>query len=189
MNYRRTSSGWCWHRHASSRLASGIHTILGDKAVAIFIATAFLSTPLAAQPFAYKDVGKGRELGAASFAYISNQLDDSVSVIDTATGSVVDTIAVPGKPAGIAVAPDGNKVYVSTPEAKGFAVVDTKKREVIAKVAVNDGTLGIAVAPDGKRIYVADWYKNTVSAIDADSLQIIKTIACRRIAIRLGCQS
>ncbi|MGZ8911284.1 MAG: YncE family protein, partial [Methylococcaceae bacterium] len=148
------------YRHANSRLVRGIHTILGDKAVAIFVATAFLSAPLAAQPT----------------AYISNQLDDSVSVIDTATGSVVETIAVPGKPAGIAVAPDGNKVYVSTPEAKGFAVVDTKKHEVIAKVTVNDGTLGITVAPDGKRIYVADWYKNTVSAIDADSLQIIKTI-------------
>jgi len=50
-------------------------TILGNKAVAICIATAFLSTPLAAQPF----------------AYISNQLDDSVSVIDTATGGVVET--------------------------------------------------------------------------------------------------
>jgi len=92
-----------------------------------------------------------------------------VSVIDTATGSVIDTIAVAGKPAGVAVAPDGSKIYVSTPEAKGFAVVDTKKREVIAKVTINDGALGIAVGPDGKRIYVADWYNNTVSVIDSDN--------------------
>ena len=46
-------------------------------------------------------------LFAAPLAYISNQLSDSVSIIDTGVGEVVATIAVPGKPAGVAVAPDG----------------------------------------------------------------------------------
>lgn len=87
-------------------------------------------------------------LGAAPFAYISNQLDDSISVIDSNQGKVVDTIRVSGKPAGVAVSPAGDKVYISTPEAKGFAVLDTKKREIIAKIPVSDGALGIAVSTD-----------------------------------------
>ena len=110
-------------------------------------------------------------LAAAPFAYITNQLDDSVSIIDTKQGKVVDTISVHGKPAGVAVAPAGDKVYISTPEAKGIAVIDVKKREVIAKVAVSDGALGITVGADGKRIYVADWYNDNVDVIDADSLK------------------
>lgn len=103
---------------------------------AITIATAFFTAPLTSTPYAYN----------------SNQLDNSVSIIDAGQGKVVDTVKVQGKPAGIAVAPAGDKIYVSTPEAKGFAVIDVKKREVIAKVAVSDGALGIAIGTDGKRI-------------------------------------
>ena len=80
--------------------------------VAIAVAATFFTTPLIAAPF----------------AYISNQLSDSVSVIDTVQGKVVDTISVPGKPAGVAVSPAGDKVYISTPEAKGFAVLDIKNQ-------------------------------------------------------------
>jgi YVTN family beta-propeller protein len=86
-------------------------------AVAMAVATACLSAQLAAEPF----------------AYISNQLADSVSVIDTETGAVVDTIAVAGKPAGVAVASGSNRIYVSAPEAKGFAVLDAVDRRVISK--------------------------------------------------------
>jgi len=105
-------------------------------AVAMAVATAFLSASVMAEPF----------------AYISNQLADSVSIIDTKKGTVVDTIAVAGKPAGVAVAPDGNRIYVSAPEARGFAVLDAVNRRVISEVAVGDGALGIATAPDEKKM-------------------------------------
>ena len=94
--------------------------------VAMLIATTFFVGPLAAAPF----------------AYISNQLGNSVSIIDTELGKVVDTISVQGKPAGVAVAPAGDKVYISTPEAKGFAVLDVKTRTIIAEVPVSEGACG-----------------------------------------------
>ncbi len=81
------------------------------QVVAIAVATTFFSYPLAAAPF----------------AYITNQLDDSVSIIDTEQGKVVDTITVHGKPAGVAVSPAGDKVYISTPEAKGIRSYRCKK--------------------------------------------------------------
>jgi YVTN family beta-propeller protein len=54
-------------------------------------------------------------------AYITNQGDNTVSVIDTATDTVTDTISVsshPGvtviaRPFGVAVTPDGSKVYIA----------------------------------------------------------------------------
>ena len=99
-----------------------------------------------------------------------------MSVIDLADNKVVNTIAVSGKPAGVAVSPNGDKVYISTPEAHGFAVIDARKQQLITTVKTSEGALGITVAPDGKRIYVADWFINTVSVLDADNLEIIKTI-------------
>jgi YVTN family beta-propeller protein len=51
---------------------------------------------------------------AAPFAYITNTADDSVSVIDTATNSVVATIPFIGfQPRGVAVSPTGAFVYVT----------------------------------------------------------------------------
>ena len=46
----------------------------------------------------------------AQNAYITNNSDNSVSVIDTATNTVTATIPVGDGPFGVAVTPDGSKV-------------------------------------------------------------------------------
>jgi YVTN family beta-propeller protein len=52
---------------------------------------------------------------AAPFAYITNSIDNTVSVIDTATNIVAATVNVGPNPHGVAVTPDGKKVYVANP--------------------------------------------------------------------------
>ena len=51
---------------------------------------------------------------AAPFAYITNAVSNTVSVIDTATNNVTATVPVGIEPTGVAVSPDGTKVYVIT---------------------------------------------------------------------------
>jgi YVTN family beta-propeller protein len=46
-------------------------------------------------------------------AYVANQNSNDVSVIDTATNSVVATVPVGIQPLGVAVTPDGKHVYVA----------------------------------------------------------------------------
>ena len=50
---------------------------------------------------------------AAPFAYVANAGDNTVSVIDTATNTVVAPIAVGSLPRGVAVTPDGKRAYVT----------------------------------------------------------------------------
>ena len=45
-------------------------------------------------------------------AYVSNFGDRSVSVIDTITQCVTDTIDIGGHPEALAVSPDGHRLYV-----------------------------------------------------------------------------
>ena len=54
-------------------------------------------------------------LGAARAeeAFVTNQLSDDLTVIDLATSKAVATIAIGGKPAGVAVTSDGRFAYVS----------------------------------------------------------------------------
>ena len=59
-------------------------------------------------------------IGAASAeeAFVTNQLSENLTVVDLATSRPVATIAIGGKPAGVAVTADGRFAYVTSPDAK-----------------------------------------------------------------------
>jgi YVTN family beta-propeller protein/cysteine-rich repeat protein len=95
---------------------------------------------------------------AAPFAYIPNSGDDTVSVIDTATDTVVDTIPIPGpQPETAAVSADGTRVYVG--DSGGFGgkihVIDAATNTVLTSVSVFSGIAHLAISPDGAYVYGA----------------------------------
>src|SRR5215831_18791652 len=62
----------------------------------------------------------------AQKAYITNSFDNTVSVIATATNTVVGSpIPVGSQPFGVAVTPDGSKVYVATIGEDTVSVIAT----------------------------------------------------------------
>ena len=87
-------------------------------------------------------------------AYVTNQGDDTVSVIDTATGAVSATIPVGPAPSGVAITPDGKHVYVAN-NGSGLlgtgvvdntvSVIDTATGVVSATITVGNGPVGVAV--------------------------------------------
>jgi YVTN family beta-propeller protein len=113
---------------------------------------------------------------AGGYAYITNQLENSVSVIDTGAQQVAHTIPVTGKPAGVAVNPVLPLIYVSTPEAGGFVVLDGKNFKALKFVKAGGAPLGIAVDRLGEQVFVADWYQNTVSIFDARDFRALATL-------------
>ena len=62
------------------------------------------------------------------------QAPGSVSVIDTATNTVIATIPVGLDPIGVAVTPDGSKVYVANAGSNTVSVIDTATNTVIATI-------------------------------------------------------
>ena len=73
---------------------------------------------------------------AAPFAYITNEGSATVSVIDTATQTVVATVPVGSLPCGVAVTPDGALVYVANAGGDTVSVIDTATNTVVATVPV-----------------------------------------------------
>ena len=114
----------------------------------------------------------------------------SVSVIDTSSNTVVANVGLAGLPWGIAVTPDGKRVYVanSVPTLTGgnarVSVIDTSSNAVVANVAVGAGvSWGLAITPDGTRAYVATGVligsganNGVVSVIDTSSNTVIATV-------------
>ncbi len=101
-----------------------------------------------------------------------------MSVIDTATDLVTDTIPVGSGSIGVAVSPDGSRVYVTNLNSNTVSVIDTATGQVTDTIPVGISPEGVAVSPDGSRVYVtnqcassssSNCTNGTVSVIDTAS--------------------
>src|SRR2546428_305721 len=62
----------------------------------------------------------------------------SVSVVDVAARRVIDTIVVGRRPWGIALTPDGSRLYTADGRSNTVSVIDTKTRKVVAAIPVGE---------------------------------------------------
>lgn len=91
---------------------------------------------------------------------------------ETDTGPVT-TGEYRGGGMGIALAPDGSRVYVgvNVPDGNGtLEVIDTKSREVTDTVPVGRRPFDVDVARDGGEVYATNHDSFDVTVVDADSL-------------------
>lgn len=114
-------------------------------------------------------------------AYIVNQDDDTIAVIDTGSGGVIDTITLPASsnnPFTIAITPDGKKGYVSDRDTNSVYVLDLVNNTVIgAPILVGNKPHGIAITPDGTQVFVGNRQSFSVSVISTATDMVIDTIA------------
>ena len=80
-------------------------------------------------------------------AYVTNADNNSVSVIDTTTRAVTETIPVGKSPDGWVVDPTTHTVYITNSGDDSVSVVDPATRAVTATIKVGKGPDGIAVDP------------------------------------------
>jgi YVTN family beta-propeller protein len=80
-----------------------------------------------------------------SRVYVSNGGDASVSVIDTATNTVVAIIPVGQRPWNMALTPDGKKLYVANGRSNSVSVIDTAKNARLRDVAVGKLPWGVVI--------------------------------------------
>ncbi len=111
------------------------------------------------------------------FAYIANQGDGTVSVINTTTSAVVATIPVGQSPFGVSVSADGSKVYVSNQGSKSVSVISTTTNTVVSTISVGTNPAGLVVSPDGSTVYVTNSADGTVSVINTSTNLVTATIS------------
>lgn len=109
--------------------------------------------------------------------------DVGIAVLDTSTNAVAHTIPLPFGVQGLAVSPDGSRVYAIASDAKALLVIDPESRQLIATVVVGERPIAVTVRPDGARIYIAHQGlgpngtgDNAVTVVDADTNSVITDI-------------
>lgn len=118
----------------------------------------------------------GSTLFSGEFAYVTNNGDGTVSIIDTASNTVVGTITVGSGPFGIDVTPDGKFAYVANNGDGTVSVIDTSTNTVVGTpITVGTAPRGLAITPDGTAVYVANEGSQDVSVIDVATNTVVQT--------------
>lgn len=105
----------------------------------------------------------------AAAANLTAATEGTLEVFEAATGSVIDSEPVGVLPTALAVAPDGNLVYVTNRDSGTVSVYSTQSNSLAFTVTVGSMPTGIAISPDGARVYVANRGSNSVSVFAATS--------------------
>jgi len=103
--------------------------------------------------------------------------EGTVSVIDMSTNTVTATVTVGIEPYGVAITPDGTKVYVTNMGSNTVSVIDAETNTLIATVPVEYDPCGIAITPDGTKAYVVNEFGGTVSVIDTATNTVTATVS------------
>ncbi len=101
---------------------------------------------------------------------------DNVSGIYTAKNNVTATVNVGDFPAGVAVNPDGTKVYVANWSSNNVSIIDTETNNVTATMDVGASPEGVTVSSCGKKVYVTNFASDNVSVIDTATNTVTATV-------------
>ncbi len=100
-------------------------------------------------------VGAAPAAPTAPKAYVGVFNDNAIAVIDTGTNRVLTTIPIPVGPHGLAISPDGTRVYASSDGASTVSVISTITDRVVSSIEVGKAPHGMAISRDGRQVLVA----------------------------------
>ncbi len=137
------------------------------------------------RPRRFLSVAGGSEL------WVSDELSNSVSIIDTANHSVKHRIQFKIKgvrdsdimPVGMVASLDGKSVWVTLGRANRVAEVDVASREIKQLVLAGQRAWGIDLSADGKTLYVVNGLSDNMTLIDVSgpSARALRTVPAGRV--------
>src|SRR6476619_6382187 len=110
------------------------------------------------------------------FAFIANEDDASVSIIDLDSGQSRGRIKVSEEPEGVGVNPANGEVYVTCEEKGDEVATAPDQQRVIATIETGGRPRSVAFSSDGERAYAACENGGYVAVIDARSHKLLSKI-------------
>ena len=89
-------------------------------------------------------------------AYVTNYADNTVSVIDGASGTVRGTIPVGSHPQSVAVDPNRNRVYVGNVQGNNMSVIDASRMKVIQTLPAGSHPYAVVTDPEIGAVYAGN---------------------------------
>ncbi|MCP9273565.1 tandem-95 repeat protein [Mycolicibacterium arenosum] len=146
----------------------------------IYLAGAADDGVAATTPISYVGASPFAALAHEGRIYVANNDDDTVTVIDATTNTIVDSDAATNGVQNItvgaspyALAASGSRVYVANSVGNSVTVIDTDTNTVIHTIT-NAGGMPSGLSVSGNRLYISN-SAGTVTVVNTDDYSVIDT--------------
>ncbi|NNG05907.1 MAG: PQQ-dependent catabolism-associated beta-propeller protein [Inquilinus sp.] len=112
----------------------------------------------------------------AETIYVSNERDNTVSVIDGGTLELIDTIKVGRRPRGITFSKDRSVLYVCAGDSDRIDIIDLSTNRVIGRLPSGPDPELFVLHPDGGTLYIANEDDNLVTVVDVVGKRVVAEI-------------
>jgi PQQ-dependent catabolism-associated beta-propeller protein len=129
-----------------------------------------------------------RHARTGPLAYVSNERDGTITVIDTSNDTAVGSINVGARPRGIRMGPDNKSVYVAvsfpfqhaegqpTGNVNKIVAIEVSSEKVTGSIEAGLDPENFVVNSDGTRFYVANEDAGATSVIDIPANRILSSL-------------
>ncbi len=102
----------------------------------------------------------------ADTVYVSNEKDNTISVIDGDSLELIETIEVGERPRGIALSNDGKYLYICASDDDHIQVLDLQSKQIVYNLPSGPDPELMSLSADGSLLFVANEDDNMVTVID-----------------------
>jgi YVTN family beta-propeller protein len=112
----------------------------------------------------------------ASMVYVSNEKGNSITVIDSDTQTVKQTVEVGRRPRGITISNDGKFLYLCASDEDGVEVIDTATMKVVRTLQSGPDPELFILHPSGNPLYIANEDDAEVTVLDVNQNKILAQV-------------
>lgn len=108
--------------------------------------------------------------------WVTNEKDNTVSVIDVATMEVVATHPTGERPRGAVFSHDYARLYICASDSDTVQVMDPATGAIIAELPSGDDPEQFALHPDDRRLYIANEDDALATVVDTETGEVLAEI-------------
>lgn len=116
------------------------------------------------------------------FAFVANRGSGTVSVIQLDRMRLVKTIEAGGGPAGMALHPERNEIWLANTHTNSISIIDVEEQQERIEFACGAMPTDIAFTPDGKYALVVNMQEGNISVFNSESRRIRKLVNLERVS-------
>ena len=105
--------------------------------------------------------------------WVTNELDDTVSVIDAKTMEVIATHKTGQRPRGITFSKDFKRLYVCASDSDAVQVLDPDTGEILHDLPSGEDPEQFVLAPDNRLLYIANENDAVTTVVDTRTRKVV----------------